>query len=71
MAIATYPFFGKVAEFVGRLSALQGDCSGAEVHRRMSEVDGECEGTYRMTNMGLQSQASSGERSSALKKADG
>src|SRR5688500_16193167 len=25
MAIATYPFFGKVAELVGRLSAIQGD----------------------------------------------
>lgn len=60
MAIATYPFFGKVAEFVGRLSALQGDCSAAEVHRRMSEVYGEREGTYRMTNMVLQSQASWG-----------
>lgn len=57
MAIATYPFFGKVAEFVGRLSALQGDCSAAEVHRRMSEIYGEREGTYRMTNMVLQSQA--------------
>jgi len=60
MAIATYPFFGKVAEFVGRLSAWQGDCSAAEVHRRMSEIYGEREGTYRMTNMVLQSQASWG-----------
>lgn len=60
MAIATYPFFGKVAELVGRLSALQGDCAAAEVHRRMSETYGEREGTYRMTNMVLQSQASWG-----------
>jgi hypothetical protein len=58
MAIATYPFFGKVAELVGRLSAIQGDCTSAEVHRRMSEIYGEREGTYRMTNMVLQSQAS-------------
>ena len=58
MSIATYPFFGKVAELVGRLSALQGDCASAEVHRRMSEIYGEREGTYRMTNMVLQSQAS-------------
>ena len=56
MAIASYPFFGKVAELVGRLSALQGDCAAAEVHRRMSETYGEREGTYRMTNMVLQSQ---------------
>lgn len=60
MAIATYPFFGKVAELVGRLSSLQGDCASAEVHRRMSEIYGEREGTYRMTNMVLQSQASWG-----------
>lgn len=60
MSISTYPFFGKVAELVGRLSALQGDCTSAEVHRRMSEIYGEREGTYRMTNMVLQSQASWG-----------
>lgn len=60
MAVATYPFFGKVAELVGRLSALQGSCASTEVHRRMSEVYGEREGTYRMTNMVLQSQANWG-----------
>lgn len=60
MAIATYSFFGKVAELVGRLSSLQGDCAAAEVHRRMSELYGEREGTYRMTNMVLQSQANWG-----------
>ena len=57
MAVATYPFFGKVAELIGRLSALQGDCASAEIHRRMSETYGEREGTYRMTNMVIQSQA--------------
>jgi hypothetical protein len=57
MAIATYPFFGRVAEFVGRLTSLQGDCTSAEVHRRMAEIHGEREGTRRMTNMVLQSQA--------------
>ena len=60
MAIATYPFFGKVAELVGRLTAIQGDCAAAEVHRRMSETYGEREGTRRMTNMVIQSQASWG-----------
>lgn len=60
MAIATYPFFGRVAEIVGRLTALHGDCSSAEVHRRMAEIYGEREGTRRMTNMILQSQASWG-----------
>jgi hypothetical protein len=57
MALATYPFFGKVAEIVGRLTTLQGDCTSAEVHRRMAEIYGEREGTRRMTNMVLQSQA--------------
>jgi len=40
-ALATYPYFGKVAEFTGRLTAMQGDCSMPEVHRRMSELHGE------------------------------
>jgi len=57
MAIATYPFFGKVAEIIGRLSALQGDCASTEIHRRMSEIYGEREGTRRMTNMVMQTQA--------------
>lgn len=60
VSIATYPFFGKVAELVGRLTSLHGDCSAAEVHRRMSESYGEREGTYRMTNMVLQTQAAWG-----------
>jgi hypothetical protein len=60
MAIATYPFFGRVAEIVGRLTTLQGDCTSAAVHRRMAEIYGEREGTRRMTNMVLQSQANWG-----------
>lgn len=56
MAIAAYPFFGRVAEIVGRLTSLHGDCAAAEVHRRMAEIYGEREGTRRMTNMALQSQ---------------
>ena len=56
MALAVYPFFAKVAEIVGRLTSLQGDCTTAEVHRRMTEIYGEREGTRRMTNMVLQSQ---------------
>lgn len=57
MSIAAYPFFAKVAELVGRLTALQGDCGASEVHRRMAEIYGEREGTLRMTNMVLQTQA--------------
>jgi hypothetical protein len=58
VAIASYPFFGKVAELVGRLTALHGDCTSAEIHRRMAELYGEREGTLRMTNMVLQTQVS-------------
>ncbi|MDO4232322.1 MAG: hypothetical protein Q4D19_09330 [Lautropia sp.] len=60
MAVAAYPFFGKVSELIGRLSVLQGDCASAEIHRRMSETYGEREGTYRMTNMVIQSLTSWG-----------
>ncbi len=56
MAITTYPFFGQVAEIIGRLTSLHGDCSSADVHRRMAEKYGEREGTRRMTNMVIQSQ---------------
>src|SRR5690606_17913980 len=49
-----------VAQIVGRLIRLQGDCTSAEVHRRMAETYGEREGTRRMTNMVLQSQAAWG-----------
>lgn len=57
MAITTYPFFGKVAELIGRLSALQGDCAVTEVRRRMSEIYGEREGTQRTTYRVIQTQA--------------
>lgn len=39
--ITNYPFFAQVAELVGRLSSIQGDCAPVEVHRRMSEKYGE------------------------------
>jgi len=57
VAVSIYPFFGKVAEVIGRLTSLHGDCTSTEVQRRMSEVYGEREGTYRMTNMVIQTQA--------------
>lgn len=60
MAVSAYPFFTSVARIVGRLTAIQGGCTSAEVHRRMSEQYGEREGTYRMTNMVLQTQTAWG-----------
>jgi hypothetical protein len=60
MAIASYPFFGKVAEFTGRLTSIQGDCSSLEIHRRMSEVFGDREVVKRATQAVLQTQASWG-----------
>lgn len=59
-AVATYPFFGKVAELTGRLTALQGDCSTAEIHRRMGEIYGDREVTKRATQATIQTQASWG-----------
>lgn len=56
MAIATYPFFAKVSEIVGRLTLIQGYCTTAAVHRRMEEVYGEREGTRRTTSRVIQSQ---------------
>ena len=60
VAIATYPFFGKVAELAGRLTLLQGDCSIAEINRRMSEVYGDREITKRATQAVLQTQSNWG-----------
>jgi hypothetical protein len=57
MAISSYPFFGKLAELVGRLSSLQGDCSTSEVCRRVNEIYGESEGIRRVANRVIQTQA--------------
>lgn len=54
ISLATYPYFGKVVELIGRLTALQGDCRASEVHRRMEEVYGQRDGIRRATNMVLQ-----------------
>lgn len=59
-AIAVYPFFGKIAELIGRLTMIQGDCSISEIHRRMSEVYGDREITKRATQAVLQTMANWG-----------
>lgn len=59
-AVATYPYFAKIAEFTGRLTAIQGDCAVSELHRRMSEVYGDREVTKRATQAVLQTQANWG-----------
>jgi len=56
-AIACYPFFGRVAEFTGRLTSMQGDCAVSEIHRRMSEFYGDREITKRATQAVLQTQS--------------
>ena len=56
-ALAAYPYFGKVAEFTGRLTAMQGDCSMPEVHRRMSELYGERGNIKTATRAVIQTQA--------------
>lgn len=57
MAIAGYPFFGKIAELIGRLTSIQGECTSAEIHRRMAETHGERETAYRAANRVMQTQA--------------
>lgn len=59
-AIATYPYFGRVAEFTGRLTSIQGDCAVSEIHRRISEVYGDREVTKRATQAVIQTQANWG-----------
>lgn len=59
-AIASYPYFGKVAEFTGRLTSIQGDCAVSEIHRRMSELYGDRETTKRVTQAVIQTQANWG-----------
>lgn len=56
-AIAAYPFFGKTAEFSGRLLSLQGDCSIKEIQRRMAEAYGDKSGVQRAVARILQSQS--------------
>jgi len=55
-ALAAYPYFGKVSEITGRLTALQGDCSMPELHRRMSELHGERSNVKTATRAVIQSQ---------------
>ncbi|MFN2135284.1 MAG: hypothetical protein ACK2UK_04975, partial [Candidatus Promineifilaceae bacterium] len=41
MSMATYPFFGTVAEATGRLADLQGGVTKEQVHRRVQEQYGQ------------------------------
>jgi hypothetical protein len=59
-ATTVYPYFGRVAEFTGRLTSIQGDCAVSEIHRRMSEVYGDREVTKRATQAVIQTQANWG-----------
>src|SRR5919198_1764571 len=47
MIMAAYPFFGAVAETVGRLMRLQGTCAAAQIQRRLREQLGERETVAR------------------------
>ena len=59
-AIATYPFFGRVAEFIGRLTSIQGDCTSSEIYRRMIEVYGDRQSMKRSVQYVIQTQANWG-----------
>jgi hypothetical protein len=47
MTMAAYPFFGAVAETVGRLMRLQGTCAAVQIQRRIREHLGERETVAR------------------------
>jgi hypothetical protein len=47
MTMTVYPFFGAVAETVGRLMRLQGTCAAAQIQRRIREQLGERETVAR------------------------
>jgi hypothetical protein len=49
MIVSVYPFFGVVAEMVGRLSSLQGYVAAAQLQRRIRERYGERETVTRST----------------------
>jgi hypothetical protein len=55
-SISAYPFFGKVSELMGRLFALQGDCSIPEVQRRSAEIYGDRDGITRAVSRIIQTQ---------------
>jgi hypothetical protein len=55
MVTATYPFFGTVAESVGRLLRLQGAASAPQVQRRLREQLGERETVARAARRILRS----------------
>jgi hypothetical protein len=49
MTMAAYPFFGAVAEVVGRLLRLQKQFTASQVNRRLREMHGERETVARST----------------------
>jgi hypothetical protein len=55
MVMAAYPFWGVVAETVGRLLRLQGSIGAAEVQRRVRELRGERETVARAARRVLRS----------------
>ena len=55
MSMAAYPFFGSVAETVGRLLQLQGAVAAAQVQRRLREQFGERETVSRAARRVLRS----------------
>lgn len=55
MTVVNYPFFGLVAETVGRLLRLQGSCSALQVRRRIQEKLGARDQVDRSTRRAVRS----------------
>lgn len=68
MTMAVYPFFGQIAEQVGRLLRLQGSFTATHLQRRVREKYGERETVYRAARRTLRSMVDWGVLSDAGEK---
>jgi hypothetical protein len=68
MTMAVYPFFGQIAEQVGRLLRLQGSFTATHLQRRVREKYGERETVYRAARRTLRSTVDWGVLSDAGEK---
>ncbi len=68
MTMAVYPFFGQIAEQIGRLLRLQGDFTATHLQRRVREKYGQRETVYRAARRTMRSMVDWGVLSDAGEK---